>query len=67
MEDEIAKSAKENFDYITFFISLFDRKFVALVSDNTSMNRSFSRMVGRTLVGFHSQRFKLGVKDFILQ
>lgn len=50
----------------SFFVSVFHRgmtSFEALISDNTFVNRAFTKRFGPFFVAFHSYRFNLGVKS----
>lgn len=70
MEDETSNNAKELYGYINFNLSVFHskiEKIVALLSDHTSTNSTFSGVVGRTLVGCNSHHFNLRANDLLVQ
>lgn len=66
--DKTSQSAEEHFEFLTFVLSVFRRSMhnvVALINDNANTNRAFSWLIGSVLVGCHSPRFNLAVKDVI--
>lgn len=68
LDDETSQNLREHFELTIFVLSVFERTManvVAVVGENTTTNRTFSQIVGRTFVGCHNHRFNMKVNDLI--
>lgn len=68
MGDEEKLDANEHLQFTSFVLSLFGNNWgnvCALIGDNCSTNKAFSRTAGRKFIGCASHRFNLAMQDIL--